>query len=224
MTAYLYLLPDKNKQKFKIGKTDNQKRIPHLKKIWKEIDVDSSLMFEYQNNKSMSPVESILHSLFDQYNITDLDKKDGHTEWFEYSCFMEVKDMIEIFSKANRILEVEIEQPDPVVRNRTVKPTPCGVKQLRTLWKFRTEYQQMLLINSTVESHIKKLAEPLHDSISATATYCLNTHNLLKAIGKLNLTILNNELDDIIHNLIVREHGSDRRLAGNYYFSSWERE
>lgn len=216
MSAYLYLLPDKDKTKFKIGKTNNQNRIKHLSNVWNEIDIMSSLMFKYENNLSMGTTEKMLHLLYNKHNIRDLDRKDGHTEWFDYSCFDRVKSDIKSFSQKEKIVYVQIDRQQK--ENMNNKNT-CSIQEIQNSFKFKTEYDVIVSINNTIKSHIKKLKEPLKDSISGTMRYCLKTNELLLDFGNQNLTIMNNELGDIISNLIIREHSADMRSAGDYYFS-----
>lgn len=183
----------------------------------------------------MSPVETDLHSLFKPFNITDLDsRKDGYTEWFDYSCFSRVKDMIEMFSKENKIQEVKIEEQEVVSGKKKARRIPRiheDFERVRVKNRSILNLQQMISIGVIIEQNIKKLDEPRVDALfqNETYPYYLNNNKMMSDVAELNLPGSNDELKVIVSELIRHVYRNGLRVYGslgsegpieNYYFSA----
>ena len=95
--TYVYILISKDYEMFKIGKATNiSNRLKQLEKHW-SFRLDRSFAFE-GTAKDISNLERLLHRLFMNFNIKDLESNDGYTEFFHIEALKKLKDFSLTFS------------------------------------------------------------------------------------------------------------------------------
>ena len=96
---YIYLLPSKDQNGIKIGKTDDPTaRIPQLKKTYPDIDLAQSVLIAVDTSK----VETILKIVFESRGRCVTHRLDGFTEWFDADIKEEVVDFCLCISECRR--------------------------------------------------------------------------------------------------------------------------
>ncbi len=91
----VYFLVNKNGANFKIGVSFD----PHMRiaKFIEEVGIKKSFHVSCERKRSMM-IENILHRLFKESKI-DMPAQDGYTEWFDISCFDEVKGFVTAYCR-----------------------------------------------------------------------------------------------------------------------------
>jgi hypothetical protein len=87
---FIYLLEQKEHNRFKIGKCSGSSRILSLEKVWGSFDNDS-IIFRVEDKTIKK--EKAIHTLFGAYRL-QLDEADGYTEFFSMDCYDKVYDMM----------------------------------------------------------------------------------------------------------------------------------
>lgn len=97
----VYLLILKEKPFFKIGKADDIiRRMLELQRVWGSFDLDKSIEIRCEATQVLK-IEKTLHSIFFDHKLKMDKKLDGHTEWFDVSCFDAVVDMVKSIKTQN---------------------------------------------------------------------------------------------------------------------------
>jgi len=84
---YVYLLLSKNYDVFKIGKTINPK--VRIKRLAKSFDYafSGSWVIECDSEDKAVIIEGRLQSMFSEWNIENMPRIEGYTEFYDSSCF-----------------------------------------------------------------------------------------------------------------------------------------
>lgn len=112
MKSYVYILPLKDRSKFKIGKANNiYSRIKTLQKHWGEFDLAKSFILEC-NEQEVFKIEKNLHFIFKENNLDLSDKYDGYSEFFSMDCFHLVENAIKLFLELKDIVKITISEKE----------------------------------------------------------------------------------------------------------------
>jgi len=107
MKSNLYLLVTKDKDKFKIGKSDNI--YERLKTLENNMKTEFSLKNSYYikcDVKLVHKMEHLFHLLFDAYKVENMPVVDGYTEWFKYECFRNVLNTLTAIEQNTKEIEI----------------------------------------------------------------------------------------------------------------------
>lgn len=122
---YIYLLKQKSRHHFKVGRTKTYNRIHQLSDVWGKFDLDSEIFVVGKNSKK---VEKAVHASLKEhrkYIKTKnsrkklLWKKDGYTEFFEISCYEQIRNELtekyDVISM-DELKSVTTKKPDTRIR------------------------------------------------------------------------------------------------------------
>jgi len=102
MKSYVYVLVLKDHSMLKIGKADNvYSRMTMLEKLWGEFDLEKSFVYECKN-EYVNKLERLFHAALYDFNIENLEDKDGYTEFFAMESISFIKGIAEVLMKTKR--------------------------------------------------------------------------------------------------------------------------
>jgi hypothetical protein len=95
--SYVYLLPHRTENRFKIGKADDVAL--RARSLPESFDFDRARALCFENAERAFNAERVLQRLAAQYRIKELPWGDGYTEWFDLTCFVDILSLAENYLK-----------------------------------------------------------------------------------------------------------------------------
>jgi len=158
MDTDLYLLIDKEHEKFKIGLTiDIGDRSNQLSRDWGELDLAESYIVT-DSALTISRLEKTLHFMFHKWNIREENESAGHTEWFSIECLNDVLQEIKRigqYQDSNRAITKGIDPNASNARRSTRNSTELGYLLFKEM---RYRILRLILLSPEDSYHVREVS------------------------------------------------------------------